>query len=269
MTNASIDRFALAAFLVFASLAPTLQGQDEGEPREATTDLPHARSIIDRFLEVAHHDKVVETDSVHVVGTIAFEALEIEGKLESWKARPNLYRVRVEFGSSRSIVESGFDGKVAWTSNPILGGARVLKSAERLEVVMEALYQTDARPRKYYEEIKTVAREEFAGVDCYKVKFVVRAPVDLDAKTTLRTRTSYSYYEVESGLLKGSDETRFHASGGRPVREVIESYRELAGVLVPVRTVQTDATSVVVISIQSVDFGPVDDARFEPPEGVE
>ncbi len=269
-TTPRTPSFVRTLAVALALTTPVFAAQDTSHAGTPPVELPDAHALIARALEVSHQTKLDETQSAYLVGTMRNDSFGFEGKLEVWKARPDRYRLRVDNGANWGVIESGYSDGIAWTSNP-MQGMRVLDEAEKLLFEkMEALYQTEAKSDEDYEEVRTIAREEFAGVDCYKVICVLRTPEGLEEETTESIRTSYSYYEVESGFLKGSEERRFDASGGRSVREVIESYREFHGILLPAKLTQFHnlgtGEAELVFEFKSYTFDKVDDARFELPE---
>ena len=112
----------MAALLVLALVAGA------GAARTQTVDLPPARQIIDRFVAaVGGADAILKHRSRRVMGTFSVPAQGLSGELEVLAAAPDRQVVRIKLAGIGDI-QQGFDGRVAWTIDPMTG-PRVLEGA--------------------------------------------------------------------------------------------------------------------------------------------
>src|SRR6185295_2890021 len=109
-----------------------------------TQALPTAREVIDRFAEKTQAKAIVDkTHSTHIKGKFSMAAMGIQGAMDAWSAKPALRLVSIEMGSF-GAVQSGYDGQVAWMTQPMMG-ARILKDTEFLQAKLEAAYDSSLK----------------------------------------------------------------------------------------------------------------------------
>lgn len=259
--------------LVLLALVPVarIAAQEGGEKAVATpvaTDLPPARKVLDRFLEVTRAKEFVEkTTSMHVTGKFELSGGQMEGPIQIWFKKPNLQRSAIELPMIGKMVQ-GCDGKVSWMTNAMTG-ARLSSGVELLQARLEADYAARLKPDSIFESIETVGRKTFDGRDCYEVEEVLRAPEGMDAQETLEGRTVHAFYEVESGLLAGTElYTESDMFAGK-VRTFYKEYGTYAGYPIAKRSVIETGPQVVTITVESVELDTVDDAVFSVPADVQ
>ena len=225
-------------------------------------ELPAAREIIDRYMEVTGARHVVErTAFTHMKGTLGGS-----GKIEVWTAKPDKRVVRME---ARGMVHPlGYDGAVAWEVHPG-AGSMVLKGQRYLESKLDAAYDAVLKPDSLYENLVTVGREPFDGRDCYKVEVVATPLAGMDAEESLRYRVSYEFYEVESGLLAGTVGVSGMLGPEMELTTVFRDYRKFGSSLVASRKTLKIGTNVLEIVTLSLEYPEeIDDSRFALPDSI-
>jgi len=260
----------LGALLVAAALAPwapaaaRAPAQEDAKTAEVA-ELPGARSIVDRFLEVTHHAARVEAGGYHVKGKATIVGFGIQGPFESYST-PSQNYTRVDLGAA-GTVESGYDGKVGWRTHPMLGPA-LLEGGELLQARLDADLRAAAKDDHLYESIETVGRQEFEGVDCYVVRAVAKPLPGMDPEESTAVRTSTEYYEVDSGYLRGTVFTADSPMGSQEVTVVQTDYRPFGKCVFPVKSTQKAEAATIEITLDTVELGAPDPVVFALPEAI-
>src|SRR5471030_43644 len=97
-----------------------------------STDLPAARTIVDKFIVALGGEKALTSiSSIHATGTLDMAAQGLSGAIDLQSARPAKTRQHLELSGIGSVDE-GFDGTVGWSTNPMTG-ATLAKGRELLQ----------------------------------------------------------------------------------------------------------------------------------------
>ena len=230
-------------------------------------DLPDAAAIIERFVDITRWTDMVErTASRYHKGKIKLAAFGMEGTLEEWRAKPGKYVMNTNFAGFGNVMR-GVDGKVGWSVHPTEGN-RLLEGSDLVWETINALYAGPAKFAELYEVAETVGQEIFDGVECYKLKLVAKSMYHPKAESAPESRTSYEYYEVESGLKRGSETIIDSAAGRLKVLTLTTQYKDFKGTLFATRTLQRFQGLEIESSIESVTFDGVKDSVFELPQSI-
>jgi outer membrane lipoprotein-sorting protein len=258
---------ALAAFALRA-LAQEAVAQETAAQAAPAQALPEARTILDRFIEKTRARELVEkTTSMYVDGTMSLAGGQMEGTIEIWFKKPSQYRSEIELPMIGKMVQS-CDGQTSWMTNAMIG-ARLSEGVELLQARLEANYSARLKPTEVFESARTASRETFDGRDCYKVELVLRPAEGMDVAGTLAQRTVLEFYDVETGMLAGSEVTTESDMFSGTVRTKYKEYAAYGGYPMARRTVVETGPQVIEITVESVDFDTVDDAIFVVPAEVQ
>ena len=218
MRKRSLNVASTTVWLVFVPLlaTPVLPLDVEGQVRTAEEIYARAVAAQGGVPALASHR------SLHVRGRIEIAAQGLSGTVESWRRRPGLTRSRVEFAGV-GTVESGFDGTVGWTNNPMTG-PRLLEGAELASVAQDAMWSDDPTAVR---SRTLVGEEEFEGRTCDVLRLVMKSG---DERT--------SYYDRETGLPAGAKITRPTPQGDQVITVTVSDFRDVGGVKLPFRTGQ-------------------------------
>jgi hypothetical protein len=250
---------AAARFTVFAQ---------EARPATSVETLPSAREIIDRYLDVTGTRAVIEkTTSRHVVGKISIPKMGIGGAFEQWSTKPDRLTIRANiegFGEERR----GYDGKVAWAIQSAVG-ATIQNGAELLQTKIQAQYDADLKPDAFYESIKTIGRKNFAGKDCYEVELVAKPLPGMNPDETKAVRTSYEYYEVDTGLMAGTKGTVASFMGPIPASTQMSDYKKFGDTMMATKSTMEQMGNTLEFIVESVEFDTVGDDVFALPKEIQ
>jgi outer membrane lipoprotein-sorting protein len=195
-------------------------------------------------------------ESRRAVGRISMPAQGVEGDVEIFAARPALMRLRMTIPGVGEI-QSGYDGKVAWSVNPLTGP--MLMQGKALEQTKaDADFDSSLHPETLYKSLETVEKTTFEGRPAYKVR-AVRTNGDED----------FEYYDAENGLLLGAEVTRESPMGPVKATHVTSDYKDFGGVKIASRVAQRLMGTEQVITISHVEFDKVDKSVFDLPPAIQ
>jgi hypothetical protein len=206
-----IRRFArLSVLAVFAAVmvqATTLSvaGQQ--------ASLPTGREIVARHVEVTGGaDAITKTQSWHARGSFELPGQGVTGTIEIFSARPAkslVIAVVPEIGDIRS----GYDGKTAWTLDPLSGPS--LQTGRALQQAADdAVFDSVLHGPNLVKALTTIEQTTFDGRPAYKVK------VDF-----VSGRDQFEYYDVETGFQIGVEGSRESPLGYVPTITYLRNYQ--------------------------------------------
>ena len=177
----------------------------------------------------------------------------MSGKLEITTLAPNKVVTAMEFPGV-GIIRQGFDGTVGWSMNPMQGPS-LIEGSMLEELKKSSDMYKDLDPSKIWTKAETKGAVNFGGVPCYEI-VVTGGPGD-----------GALYYEIQSGLTRGMVLTVESPMGKMPSTTIMSDYKEFDGVKIAARTDMEAMNMKQVLTVDSVNYEPVDPAIFNlPPE---
>jgi hypothetical protein len=223
---------------------------------QATSVLPSARSIIDRFIDATGGRSAFgKHTSRRAVGRISMPGQGVEGEMELMAARPDLMRVRMSI-SGVGEIQSGYDGRVGWSVNP-LTGPMLLEGKALEQSKADADFDAMLHTERLFTTLETVERTTFEGRPAFKIR-AVRTSGDED----------FEFFDVETGLMLGAMVTRESPMGPVKATHVTTDYKTFGNLKIATRIVQRLMGAEQVITIDSVEFDKVDRSVFVPPPQI-
>jgi hypothetical protein len=222
-----------------------------------TNNLPSARAIIDRYIEVAGgKEAFVKHNSVLLKGKTEVAGKDIGGSMTLATAKPNKMVLIVDLAGIP--IKTGFDGKVGWQVNPLTGPS-IMEGAELRDVSRQADFFSILHDDKGFKSMQNLGKTNFEGEECYKLKLTYRDDTDLT-----------EFYSVKTGLQKGFMGTQESSLGAITATSVNEEHKKFGALLLPSRVTQKMAGAGLAqtMVIESVEFDTVPDAMFEPPAEI-
>jgi hypothetical protein len=238
----------LAAVLVSASVFAS--GRTDAR---AQAPLPTAREIIARHVEAIGGEAAWKAvKSMRATGTFSLPAQAMSGSLDLMTARPARMRLRVALEGVGKI-ESGYDGKVGWTIDPISGPA-VLNGRELTEMADDASFDAFLYGPEFIKEFTPVARENFGPTPAIKVKVILQSGTE-----------QFEYFDAAAGHYLGFEGTRATPMGNVPTTEILANYRAFGKVKLPTTIRQRALGFETEVSIAAVEFDAVPADAFDLP----
>ena len=243
--------------LFFAALALTLSAPLSWPAVLASQEaLPPARQIVDKFVAAIGGEAAYRAvTSMRARGEMRIAAQGIRGDLEVYSARPAkaLYRVTVP-GVGK--IEQGYDGKTAWTVSPVTG-PELVSGKELAERADDAWFDGPLHQADRLRELTTVAAVEFDGRKSWKVRVVHNSGHE-----------QIEYFDVESGLLIGSEADQTSPQGVVHTVNIIRNYARFGSLLQATSFVQRALGFEQTMTLASVEYDNVPASTFEPPADV-
>ena len=244
-----------AAGLFAQSQVPAPAVQEK--PAEA---LPPAQSVIDRHIEAIGGRAALKShNSITVKGSMSIPANGMTGTIEVFAARPNKLLTKSTLAGVGEVSE-GFDGKVAWSINPMTGP--MLAAGEELaQKARDADFEGALGIANKYDAIKTLEKTTFEGRPVYKVALTRKGGGGDDIE----------FYDVETGLKAGATVERKNPMGTISVTSALSEYKRFGDLLHP--TVLTQSQSMapgvqIITTFTTIEYDKVDSAVFELPAPI-
>jgi hypothetical protein len=227
-------------------------GQDPG----ASPALPSAASIVARHVEaIGGSEAYLAVQSMHARGRFEIPAQGIIATFEMYAARPArmLQRVTVP-GLGR--IETGHGGTVGWLTNP-LTGPEILTGQQLDDVVEDAWFDAPLRGSARVADMTTIERTTFDDRPAWRVRVVFRAG-----------REQIDFYDVDTGLLIGSESTRATPQGMVPTTAIYRNYQRFGALLQATTVIQRALGFEQVLTVTAVEYDRVPDEIFTLPAEV-
>lgn len=233
MNHRSLVCSALIACCGFAACfvgSPALAAESAVITATEVADLPKAEDLFKKHIEAIGGEKALAAVNNRIIdGMVERASSQFLARLTIWQSKPNKILVLLEQPGLANI-EIGFDGTTSWASDP-RRGVRHTEGQERDQVLDSAFFWAEADFASRYSSMETVGEVEFNKAKAYKV----RAQPKHGFQTML-------FFDVQSGLVIGSEVTSPPGPDGKPVAPtitVIGEYKKFGDVLYATRTVQT------------------------------
>ncbi len=219
-------------------------------------ELPAARDIINAYVNAIGGAEVLgRAQHRHMVGEISMPAAGMSMTMEVWQARPNKVMTVMSIPNLGEI-KSGYDGQVAWSSNP-MSGPQILDGAELEQALRQADFDANLRFEHLYPTLETVERSEVAGRPCYRVRMVATNGDE-----------SFGCFDVENKLLLSMSSRMESQMGVIESTQEFQEYQDFGGVKMPSRTLMNVAGQQMVMTVKEVDTNPIPDATFALPAEI-
>ncbi|MFN0136031.1 MAG: hypothetical protein ACKVS9_07935 [Phycisphaerae bacterium] len=230
-------------------MTPTALGQD----------LPKAEDVIDKYIKVTGGKEAYEKrQDITVTSSVEFKGQGMSAKATGYQAAPaKSYNVIEIEGMGK--IEEGYDGKVAWETNPMTG-PRIKEGNELEFAIRTATFNGELHWKKLYKSAETVGSEDIDGKKAFKLKL-----------TPNKGKDEFQFYDAESGLLVKSTATIDSQMGELPVETKYVEYKEMGGVKLPVKVMQVvgGGMQTLEITIEKVEVNTkIPDSKFELPKEI-
>jgi len=235
-------------------------GRTEPAPATPTTpaqpaNLPSASEIFKRSVEaIGGEDAVRKHTSMRMKGTLAMPAAKMQGPMEILMLAPNRFLTTIEMPGMGTMAQ-GFDGTVGWTNNPMMG-TQLLEGNTLEELRRSADFYRELDPGKVWKVATVKGVTEFGGLPCYEIA------VEGDMGN------GSLFYGVADGLARGMRLEVDTPMGKMPTTTRMVEYKPFDGLLIASKTEIEAMGAVQTMTVEKVDFTPIDPKVFELPPDV-
>jgi zinc protease len=217
--------------------------------------LPDAKTLMDKHnTAIGGRAALDKYSSMRIVGAISIPAQGISGTLEILRAKPSQFVQKLTIPQVGEILQ-GFDGKVAWATNP-MQGPTILQGEMADGLKSQSDFASNFQNPSDYSRAETVELVDFEGKKCYKVK------------VTRGTRDGVEYFDVATGILAGIGGSLATPQGPIERSTVFREYGDFGGVKFPTRVEQRDGPSITTITFTAVEFDKLPPNAFDLPAAV-
>lgn len=232
--------------------APAQPGQPTAPAQPAT--LPAASDIFKRSVDaIGGADAVRKHTAMRVKGKLGVAGMQ-QGDMEILMLAPNKFLTSINMAGLGKM-EQGFDGTVGWSKNPMMG-TQLLEGRTLDELRRSSDFYKDLDPSKLWTSATTKGVTTFIGLPCYEVA----VQGDLGDGSL--------FYGVDDGLARGMRLTVDTPMGKVPTTTSMVEYKVFDGLKVASRTEIEAMGAKQVMTVESVDFAPVDPKVFDLPPDV-
>jgi hypothetical protein len=217
--------------------------------------LPSADQILRKFLDATGgRGAWKKMHSRLSRGTVVIPGMNLSGTAEMYEKEPNLALVEITVSGSEFL--EGFDGKVAWTSDP-KDGLREQTGAQLAETRRASDFRFPLDFRKLYPTVSAPRAGQIGERSVYII----------DATPAGGGQPDRAYFDSQTGLLLRLV-TQHHSEDGsvEPFEQDFSDYRAVEGVQIPFTLHQSGPQVDFTIQLRNVEANvPLDDARFSKP----
>src|SRR5215475_11551730 len=254
--NRKLRYFGIASLLLVWATATYCQTAPPPKDAPNEEKLPTADELSEKCAKGSGGKEAwAKLKTMVLNGTIEIPTFNATGKFEVFAKRPNKLLRTTSIMDGQFVQKEGFDGQAGWASDP-QKGLRALTGAQLEQAKVESIFDTDARLKEVYPDLKVTGRAKVGDRDAYTA--VAHEPGGKTLTMYLDTQTGLRIEEDS----EGPDET------GAVVKAnlLFEDYRAAGDIQIPYR-IRIKAPNVsLVISVEDVKFNdPVDDAKFAMP----
>ena len=208
-------------FAVILTISTIVFGQKAEPAKTEAAKLPTVQEILAKYVKAIGGREASEKIKTRVTkGTVEMSPMGIKGTFESYTAALDKSSTKMNLAGIGDFLD-GFDGKSAWTSNPIQG-SREKSGAELTQVKLMNNFYREINLDKLYVKLEVKGIEKIGDKDAY---IVVATAEGLAAETL--------HFDTKSGLLLRSDITMLSPEGSQNAKIFYEDIRQIDGVMLP------------------------------------
>lgn len=220
------------------------------------TALPTGAELVARSVTaIGGADAWKALSSVRATGTMELPAQNLRGTFEMVSARPARSVVRVEMGGLGKI-ETGFNGEVGWTIDPMVGPS-LITGAALVEMKNDAHFDAVLHPSDLIASVVTTEKTEFDGRPAFKA-----------VVTYVSGQTRDQYFDAELGFLLGGEGVSDTPMGKVPLKIVMRDYKAFGAVKQPTRLIQSSMGFEQHFVVENVELNNVTPEALAPPAAI-
>ena len=233
----------LAAIPVTATLA------------SAQAALPPAKDLIAKWAKETNADAWKGHKSSRMKAAFDLPAMGMSANMEIVNVFPNLMASKIDIPGMGEM-RQGFDGAVAWTTNPMQGPS--ILSGPSLESAKE-----DNDPSNYSRvsaaitASETMEKTTLGGAECYKVKHTWKSG-----------KNSFDCFSVADGMITWSQSKSATPMGEVETTTTFAGYKEWGGIKRATTTTIDQMGQQIIITVQGYEWDNVEPKELELPAEI-
>lgn len=225
-------------------------------PVSAQGDLPKAADLLAKSVAAMGGANAVKAiKSIRIRGTFEMPAQGASGTIEIVQARPAQFRTTITIQGFGTI-ESGSDGKIAWSLDPVSGPALLVGKA-LADAVSDAQFDAPLYGPEYVKEATTLEKTTFAEKAAYKLKVL----------TTFGTESTL-YLDAATYMPLGVDKVEESPMGAMPTTTTLGDYKKFGALMQPTTMMQSAMGFSQNVRISSYEYDVVPASAFDLPASI-
>jgi hypothetical protein len=218
-------------------------------------ELPDADDLIAAYVSASGGAERFDGMSSVTRGTFSMPSAGLQGTFELYQIHPDRMRMNVELPGVGEIL-SGYDGEHGWSLNPMMG-PQLMSGPELTQMREQASVAATLRDPSMVPGRETVEEAEYEGEACWKVRL-----------TWASGRETHDCYSKTSGLLVATEAVQATQMGDMATVSIFQDYRDFEGRMLASRMIQRVAGQEQIMTIETVEFGQVEEEQVAPPAQI-
>ncbi len=258
--------FSIASLLAVGSMTlaqgttpPAAPATPPAAPAKPAANLPSAESLLAKEL-AARGGKEAHEAVKHMTskGTMEFQGIGLKAETTTKLSENGKFLMTVSLAKGSDVL-TGFDGTTGWSIDPTMG-PRVLEGKELEQLQMDASFARQSSIATQFDKATVVGETTWHDKPAYEMLLKSK-----DREATI-------YLDKESSLITGMKMTAETVRGSTPMVATVLEFKAFDGpkgkVTMPTKTEMKLMGMVNIVTIDSVDFSPIDAAVFELPPAI-
>ncbi|MEJ5169966.1 MAG: DUF620 domain-containing protein [Fimbriimonadales bacterium] len=212
-----------------------------------------AEQVLEKSIEASGgKENLAKVKTAVLKATMEAPMQGLKGSVVTYVKAPNKIRVETDIEGIGKTIQ-GFDGKVAWSKDPIQG-LRKLEGAEKAAMVRSSsIVSTDWK--QFYSKATYVGLEKFGDKDVHVVELTPKG-----------AKPIRQYFDAETFLLLKQTGVQEGPMGEMPFEAFFSDYKEVEGIKLAMKQVIKVGPIEIQITMKEIKQGqPVDDKLFAMP----
>ncbi len=216
-------------------------------------ELPSGEVLVAKYVAaIGGAEAIRAIASFRATGVTELPAQNIKGTFEMIAARPAKSVLRMELGGVGKA-ESGFNGEVGWSLDPMVGPSLV--TGRMLdEMRNDAHFDAALHPPDLVRSITTTARVAFDGRPAFKARVVLMSGQQRD-----------EYFDAETGYLIGIEGESQTPMGVLPMTMTLRDYKAFGAMTHPTRLIQAAMGIEQHFIFEQYEYNTLNAGAFDPP----
>lgn len=217
--------------------------------------LPDAKDLIQKWATATNASAWKSHKSARTTAGFDLPAMGMSAKMETAQQfEPSMSVSKIDIPSMGEM-RQGYDGKVAWMSNPMQGPS-LITGAQFDAQREESNPENYSRLTPSIVSSETVEKTTLNNKECFKVKHTWKSG-----------RVSHDCFAVEDGMIVWTQTKTPTPMGEIEITTTFDGYKDFGGIKRATTTTMDQGGTQIIITLQSWEWDTVDPKEFElPPE---
>jgi outer membrane lipoprotein-sorting protein len=249
-----MKRTIITLALILLGAASAFAQAKTDSDKKPSGPMPTVDQVLENYVKaIGGKDAFMKVTSRVEKGTLEIAAMGVNAPVELYSKAPSKSYFFLEV-PSYGVIQEGFDGTVAWASEP-QSGLRDKTGAELAETKLDHDFYKDVKLKDFCAKRELTGVEPVDGRDAYVV-----------ACTPAGGSLEKMYFDKQNGLMVRHDFERESPQGRQPAQQFFTDFREVDGVKLPHSVRIISGMGEMTIKLTEIKQNiPIDDTKFGKP----